>query len=154
MVIMLEIIQNLWNSKRRQQLSDPRNIGLYIFALVVLAITWSGVKTVQNNYELQKQISALQQGNTVLQLQNENTKLQNQYYKTDQYLELTARQNFGLAAPGEQVLLIPKNVAMKYVDPSLAPQNQTITTNSGASGHSKNLEDWRDFLLGRKLFSD
>jgi len=152
---VLQIIKNFWNSKRRRQLTDPRNIGLYIFAVVVLAITWSGVKTVQNNYELQKQISALQQKNGVLQLQNENTKLQNKYYQTDQYLELIARQNFGLAAPGEQVLLVPKSVALKFVDPNLAPSSsQPAPVHNSQSKYSKNLEDWRDFFLGRKLFSN
>ena len=134
-----------------------RNIGLYIFALIVLAITWSGVKTVQNNYQLQKQIAELKQQNNVLYLQNGNIALQNQYYQTDQYLELAARQNFGLAAPGETVLLVSRAVAMKYVDPSLAAKSNSINTNNlagGPTGVAKNLEDWRDFLLGRKLFSD
>ena len=51
---MLKGIRNFLKSNRRRQLTDPRNVGLYIFTLVVLAITWSGVKTVQNNYQLQK----------------------------------------------------------------------------------------------------
>ena len=88
-------------------------------------------------------------------LQNADTSLQNQYLRTDQYLELAARQNFGLAAPGETVLLVPKSVAMKYVDPSLAapPVSAGNSTVNGPTGVAKNLEDWRDFLLGRKLFS-
>lgn len=153
---MLETIKNFWTSKQRQRLTDPRNIGLYIFTLIVLAITWSGVKTVQNNYELQKQISILNQQNAVISLQNENTKLQNKYLATDQYLELAARQDLGLAAPGEQVSLISKNVAMKYVDPALTPASSSTTqsTNDNRSRYSKNLEDWRDFLLGRKLFNN
>ncbi|MGA3150472.1 MAG: septum formation initiator family protein [Candidatus Saccharimonadales bacterium] len=146
-----------WNSARIRQLTDIRNVGLYIFAVIVLAITWSGVKTVQNNYELQKQISTLRQQNSVLGLQNANMSLQNEYLQTNQYLELAARQNFGLAAPGETVLLIPKSVAMKYIDPSLAVSPTTANnanTTNGPTGVAKNLEDWRDFLLGRKLFSD
>ena len=150
---MLEQIKIFWSSKTRRQLTDSRNLGLYIFAVVVLAITWSGVKTVQNNYELQKQISVLKQTNNVLGLQNENTKLQNQYYQTDEYLELTARQNFGLAAPGEKVLLVPNSVAMKYIDPSISASSvQKSSQDNTQSGYSKNLQDWRDFLLGRKLF--
>src|SRR5476651_2157723 len=117
---MFEQNKTKWNSARIKQLTDVRNVGLYVFALIVLAITWSGVKTVQNNYQLQKQISTLKQQNYVTYLQNSNTALQNQYLQTNQYLELAARQNFGLAAPGETVLLVPKSVAMKYVDPSLA----------------------------------
>jgi cell division protein FtsB len=151
---MLTEIQNFLNSKTARQLVDVRNIGLYIFGIVVLAIAWSGAKTVQNNYELQKQISKLQQQNTVLWLQNDNTYLQNQFYQTNEYLELSARQNLGLAAPGEQVLLVPQAVAMKYVDPSLNTTDSAFhaSSDNSQSKYSKNLEDWRDFLLGRKLF--
>jgi len=149
-------IKNYLNSPRIQELRDVRNIGLYIFALIVLAITWSGIKTVQNNYQLQKQIAEIKQQNYVLYLQNGNTNLQNQYYQTDEYLELAARQDFGLAAPGETVLLVPKSVAMKYVNPALvANANQSAAANTAGepTGVAKNLEDWRDFLLGRKLFN-
>lgn len=148
---MLQQIKNFWNGKKRQQLTDVRNIGLYIFAVIVLAITWSGIKTVQTNYELQKQVSTLEQQNVVLELQNENTDLQNKYYQTNQYLELAARQYFGLAAPGEKVLLVSKDVAMKYVDSSLSVQTNSQTSADKRSKYAKNFQAWRDFLLGRRL---
>ncbi len=154
---MFDEIKRALSGKKAKQLADVRNIGLCIFGIVILAIAWSGAKTVQNNYELQKKISALQQENTVLWLQNSNTALQNQYYTTDQYLELSARQNLGLAAPGEQVLLVPKDVAMRYIDPKLDEEttssSQPIAPDNRAT-YVKNLESWRDFLLGRKLSSD
>lgn len=153
---MFSKIQSALTSQKAKQLTDVRNIGLYVFGIVVLAIAWSGAKTVQNNYELQKKIATLKQQNAVLQLQNDNTALQNKYYQTNQYLELSARQNLGLAAPGETVKIVPKAAAMKYVDPSLA-QTQTNPGNTppdNRPGYIKNLESWRDFLLGRKLFSD
>ncbi len=151
---MLQQIKNFWKSKKRQQFTDVRNIGLYIFAVIVLAITWSGVKTLQTNYELQKQISTLKQQNEVLKLQNDNTALQNQYYQTNQYLELAARQDFGLAAPGEKVLLVPKDVAMKYVDQKLSSQSFSKNTADDRSRYAKNFQAWRDFLLGRKVARD
>jgi cell division protein FtsB len=131
---------------------DIRNVVLYIFAIIVLAITWSGVKAVQVNYELQKKISVIRQQNDVLQLENQNAALQNRYYQTNQYLDLAARQNLGLAAPGEKVLLVPKNVALKYIDQSLitkAPTQAAVA--DSRSKYIKNLETWRDFLLGRKI---
>jgi cell division protein FtsB len=152
---MFEKIQNVYNSKKTRQLLDVRNIGLYIFGIVILAIAWSGAKTVQSNYELQKHIAQLKQENTVLYLQNNNTYLKNQFYKTDQYLELSARQNLGLAAPGEQILLVPQSVALKYIDPKLNPAQNTIQAAADTrSKPVKNLEAWRDFLLGRKLFNN
>ncbi len=147
---MQQTLKNFWKSSRRKELTDVRNIGLYLFALIVLAITWSGVKTLQTNYELQKQISTLKQQNEVLGLQNGNTELQNKYFQTDQYLELAARQYFGLAAPGEKVMLIPKDVAMKYIDQSLSPQSPSKNSANESSQFIKNFQAWRDFLLGRK----
>ena len=130
------------------------NIGLYVFGLIVLAITWSGVKTVQTNFELQKQVTTLEQQNAVLQLQNGNTELQNKYYQTDQYLELAARQYFGLAAPGEKILLVSKDVAMKYVDPKLGSSAGSGAAADKRSKYVKNFDAWRDFFLGRKVSID
>lgn len=147
---MFDEIKTRMNNKALKQLLDIRNIALIIFGVIVLAIAWSGAKSVQNNYQLQKQISALQQQNQVLWLQNGNIYLQNQFYQTDEYLELSARQNLGLAAPGEKVLLIPKSVAMKYVDPALADTTDSRAVSiDNRSKITKNLEAWRDFLLGR-----
>ncbi len=155
---MLQNIKNYFTSAKIKQLTDIRNIGLYIFVLVVIAITWSGINTVQDNYELQKQISQLKQENTVVALQNANKTLENQFLSTNQYLELAARQNLGLAAPGEKVIVIPKAVAQRYAGAS----DKAESTNAQASIKKidnrskfvKNMQDWRDFLLGRKLFSD
>jgi cell division protein FtsB len=150
---MLGNLKALLDNKKVKQLTDTRNVALYIFGIVVLAITWSGVKTIQANYELQKKIAVLKQQNTVLQLQNQNVDLQNKFYQTNEYLDLAARQDLGLAAPGEKVLIVPKTTAFKYVDPSLG-QSTVKTTQASVDtrpNYVKNLEAWRDFLLGRKL---
>src|SRR3990167_9666970 len=107
----MERIKNSWSLEHLKEFFSVNNVGFYIFAVIVLAIAWSGVRTVQNNYELQKQIALLKQQNEVLKLSNESTALKSRFYETDQYLDLAARQNLGLAAPGETVLLIPKATA-------------------------------------------
>lgn len=146
---MFEQIKNSLNNKKLQQLMDVRNIVLYIFGVIVLAIAWSGAKTVQNNYQLQKRIATLKQQNQVIYLQNKNMYLQNQFYQTNEYLELSARQNLGLAAPGEQVMIVPKAVALKYVDQSLINDNNDSGDKvDNRPKYAKNLESWRDFLLG------
>lgn len=135
-------------------LTDSRNIGLYIFAVIVLAISWSTVKAIQQNYELQKKVSGLNQQNDVLRLQNETIDLQNKFYQTDYYLDLAARQNLGLAAPGEKVLLVSKQVALSHVNQKMIADTVATTQPDKRSKYVKNIADWRDFLLGRKLFSD
>src|SRR5438105_1802103 len=96
------------------QFRDVRTLGLGVFLIVVLMVSWSGAKVIQRNYELQKQISELKQENDVQELANNNQRLENDYFKTNQYLELKARQDFGLGLPGETELILPKDVALKY----------------------------------------
>jgi len=119
-----------------------------IFVVIVLLISWSGVKSIQTNYGLQKQIAELKQQNQVQQLSNDNLALQNQYYNSNQYLELSARQNFGLAAPGEQELIVPKTVAQSYTvklsSASSAPATKTPPT------YQKHVQSWLDFFLHRQ----
>jgi hypothetical protein len=46
-----------------QKLSDIRFTGQVVFVIIVLLITWSGFKSIQTNYNLQKQISSLKKQN-------------------------------------------------------------------------------------------
>jgi len=137
--------------QRVQQLQDPRMLGLVVFAVIVLLMSYSGVKIIHTNYQLQQQIAQRQQENDIQKLKNENLKLKNQYYNTPQYLELSARQNFGLAMPGEKVLLVPKAVAEAHI-PADTP---TISSNEEAAAikeqpfMQRNFQAWADFFLHR-----
>ncbi len=124
---------------------DVRFTGLILFAVVVLLISWSGVKVIETNYNLQKQISALQQKVAIAGLQNDNQQLQNEYYNTSQYLELSARENLGLGAPGERELIVPTSVAMAHtVNPPAAAAQSTTTTSKPF--YQRNLQAWKDFF--------
>jgi cell division protein FtsB len=133
-----------------ERFRDVRFTGQVIFIVLVLLISWSGVKAIQTNYGLQKQVASLAQQNTIQKLENENLQLQNKYYDSNQYQELSARQNFGLANPGEKEILEPQNVALAYtVTP---PSIMTVQTN--ATSHlptsQRNFEAWVDFFLHRQ----
>ena len=132
-------------------LKDIRVVGLLVFLLIAFMVSWSGVKAIDANYGLQKQISRLDQENEVQKLSNENLRLQNDYYNTPQYLEIAARQEFGLAAPGETVLQVPRSVALSHtVDiPGLEPQIVT-KDKSKKPFYQKNFQAWMDFLLHRQ----
>lgn len=133
------------------QIRDLRVFGLVVFVVVVLMISWSGVKTIETNYRLQKSIAKLKQQVDVAKLSNDNLKLQNQYYNTPQYLELTARENFGLAAPGEVLVNIPKQVALAHtVDLPNVDKANAHAAESKKSVYQRNFEAWIDFLLHRK----
>jgi cell division protein FtsB len=132
-----------------QRMRDARFAGMVLFLIVVLLISWSGVKSIQTNYELQKQIVALDQQNSVQKLKNTNLGLENGYYNTTSYQDLQARLNFGLAAPGEKEIIVPKAVALTYtVDP---PKEEAVTKPSDKqSGSQRNFEAWVNFFLHRQ----
>ena len=136
-------------SEKLRRYSDVRVIGLLVFGVIVLLVTWSGLKVMQTNYELQKKEAYLRQKNEVKRLENENMKLKNAYLETDQYLELTARRQFNKAAPGEQLYLVPKEVAMsKTVD---LPKTETTAEKEASQNQSKyrrNFEAWMNFFFG------
>lgn len=148
---MLDNFHRYWQHDRIKQLTDPRNIGLYIFAVLVIATTWSGMRTLQSNFELQKKIARLQQENSVLKLENDTKELSNKYLETDEYLELSARRQFGKAAPGEKLLIVPKDVALKYVTNTTATTAATKSSVVEKAWYQQNLDDWRDFLAGHGL---
>ncbi|HEY5442196.1 MAG TPA: septum formation initiator family protein [Candidatus Saccharimonadales bacterium] len=131
-----------------RRMNDTRFVGQVIFVIIVLLITWSGVKTIQTNYNLQKQVATIKQQDAVRKLQNDNLALQNQYLNSNQYLELSARQNFGLAAPGEQELIVPKAVALAYTVklPGSAPD----AAKAAQPAYQRNFQSWVDFFLHRQ----
>ena len=130
------------------RLRDTRFAGQVLFVVIVLLVSWSGVKAINSNYSLEKQISTLQQQHAIQVLEDNNLKLQNQYYNSNQYLELSARQNFGLAAPGETELIVPQNVALSYTAPE--PTTPSLKPASQLPFYERNFKARIDFFLHRQ----
>ncbi|CAN5674361.1 hypothetical protein BH23PAT1_BH23PAT1_1740 [soil metagenome] len=131
------------------QLRDVRVVGLIVFGIIALLVTWSTLGAIQTNYELQQQVARLKEENKVQKLENTNLALRNEYYNTEQYLELTARRQFGLGAPGEKVLLVPENVALsKTVDIDLGDEAEDKPGKRPEKpGYQRNFEAWINFLF-------
>lgn len=134
------------------QFRDVRAVGLALFLVVVLLISWSGVKVIDTNYRLQKDIARLEQQVAIQKLINANRKLENKYYETDQYLEISARQNFGLAAPGETVLNVSKPTAMAHtVDLPDTEGHHARKTKEKQPAYQRNFQAWMNFLFHRDV---
>jgi cell division protein FtsB len=131
-----------------RRFNDVRFLGQIVFVVIVLLISWSGIKSIQTNYNLQKQITTIKQQNELQKLQNENLGLQNQYYNSKQYLELSARQNFGLADPGEKEIIVPASVAMGYTINVPMVSSQSVAV-ARQSAQQHNVESWINFFLHR-----
>ena len=137
------------------QFRDVRAVGLLLFVAIVLLISWSGVKVIDTNYNLQKQISGIKQQHQVQQLTNTNIKLQNDYYQSQQYLDIQARQNFGLASPGETVINVPTSVAMAHtITLPNEEQIEVSKTKAKQPAYQRHFQAWMDFLLHRQNSQD
>jgi cell division protein FtsB len=132
---------------------DIRFSGQLIFVVIILLISWSGVRAIQTNYGLQRQSSEIRQQNELANLQNNNIVLQNQYYNSNQYLELSARQNFGLAAPGEKELIVPDSVASIYVTNQPTASSATSKV-AGQPGYQEHFQAWVDFFMHRNSYNN
>lgn len=145
---MLQKIKNIITVVSTR-ITDVSFLGQAVFAVLVLLVSWSGVKSIQTNYELQKQISGLEQERDVQKLKNDNLKLKNEYLNTDEFLELAARRQFGKAAPGEKMVVIPKTVAMKYTKEIQVTTPELVQEKASEDkpGYQKNLEAWSEFLF-------
>lgn len=147
---MLDKIKKYKNHPWITQLKDVRVLGLLVFVVIVVLVSWSGVNVIQTNFNLEKQVSKLQQQDQVAELENNNLQLQNEYYNTDTYLELVARKQFGKAALGETEVIVPKTVALAHtID---VPQLVIKTVPKAIPAKSKyqqNFEAWMNFFLHR-----
>jgi cell division protein FtsB len=143
-----EQIQKIINKIPYKRFQDVRAVGLVVFGLIVLMITWSGVRAIQTNYNLQKQISQLSQENSNQQLENKNLVLENQYYNTNQYLQLQAMALLGKGEPGETLILVSKTAAYAQLAPGadITPKASTITQKPK---YQQNFEAWIAFYFHR-----
>jgi cell division protein FtsL len=131
-----------------RNVTDVRFLGQMVFVVIVLLISWSCVKAIQTNYDLQKQIATLEQENEVKKLENQNLELSNKYLETNEFLELAARRQFGKAAPGEKVINVPKRVALAHTIelPKTAEPNKA-EAEAHKSTYERNFEAWLNFFF-------
>lgn len=112
--------------------------------IVGVAVFWLGFMTItidvmNRNYRLQRQVDQGMLDNQVIEIQNENLRLERAYYKTDEYLELSARALLGKALPGEHLVLLKR---AEVADTNQGKTNQQFEQRS-------NLDQWLDFLSGK-----
>jgi cell division protein FtsB len=148
--VMADKLRGLLAHPWVQEMRDVRVIGFMVFGVILVLVSWSTIGVIQTNYELQKKIARLQQQNEVYQLENTNLKLRNEYYNTDQYLEITARKQFGRAAPGEKMYIVPKNIALQHTVPMPSTDQEAQKVPSPKSRSQKNFEAWMDFFFHRE----
>jgi cell division protein FtsB len=120
------------------------NNGVLLVALLIGSTwAWSTVEAIQRNFKLQQQVDALKQEIAVQELENKSKRLQNRYYQTAEYLELSAREHLGKSAPGEKVVILPPNTVQVVAE-------DPVQTNEVPISSRSNFAQWMYFLFGDK----
>ena len=113
---------------------------IVLIVACVLAGSWAvgAIGVLNRNYDLQRQVDQAKLDNQIIDLQNQNLRLQQAYYQTDEYLDLQARALLNKSGAGEHLVILPGGVA-KTVNTAATP----------APIAESNINQWMDFLFGR-----
>jgi len=118
------------------------NNGVLIVALLItMSWVWGTVGAIQQNFMLQQQVDGLGQQIAYQELENQTLTFENQYFQSNEYLEVSARDHLSLANPGEKLLILPPETAHDS-----APAAATQTPINKRS----NFQQWLYFLFGDK----
>ena len=119
------------------------NLLLLSIPLLFTVLLIASVGSIAKNWELQQQMNAKQTEMELLKLDVNKTKLENQYFASDEYQELEARRLLGKKLPGETMIDLPNNSEIaKNKHPKL-----TLDERIEARKLS-NFEQWLEFLFG------
>lgn len=126
----------------RHKYCTLNNIVVTVGLVISIGWVWGSLEVMDRNYKLQKELDDKSRQLIVAQLDMENEKLQQRYYKTFEYQELAVRQRLNLVSPGESVLILPENSAeAKAVDEVSSGDNENDVPIS-------NFNQWMNFLFG------
>ena len=133
-------MHHLYN--RYRQYLNIQNGTIVLALLIAMGWMWGTVQTLQKNFRYQQEVDALTQNVELEQLRNQNLEYQQQYYRSDEFLELSARQRLGKANPGEKLIILP--------------DSDSISDTAGGTGDQvareqvSNLAQWGEFFFGEK----
>ncbi len=114
--------------------------------LIALGLAWNTVGVMQKNYYLQQKYNQLSAEVDLQKIVNQNLKYNINYLKTDEYLEVAARDKFNKAAPGETMVYLPKK---GETEQAVIAKNEVKPAKKQATGWQANVSDWWQFFQGK-----
>ncbi len=138
-------IRRLWYHVRHNYFT-LNNAVIALAAIVAIGWAYGSIAMMQRNYTLQRKLDDKQRELILANLEVDTLKFQGKYFASSEYQELSARENLGLANPGEKMLVLPPNSdRAKQVDA------ETTLSSTAGSGQPSNLEQWLDFFAGKNV---
>jgi hypothetical protein len=132
----------------RYEYLTMNNVVLAVAAVIAISWSWASVQSVQRNYTLQREVDDKHRQQKLLELQTENLKYEQRYFKSREYQTLEAKRRLGLAEPGEKLLILPPNSAATLA--ADAADKAADTALPAEAPPPAPLQQWMDFLFGAK----
>ncbi len=107
---------------------------------------YSSISTLYKNYAAEKRVEEKLRERTIAELQAATLEYERNYYQSKEYQELAARERLGLAAEGENLLVLPKNPeeTTSWENPVISnPESDTSEREP-----ESNFYQWMQFLFG------
>ena len=117
-----------------------RNIITVLAILVCFYWAWGAISATARNWTLEQKLKSKELEAAKMELEVENNRLEQQYFKTEEYQELMARIKLGKKAKGETMVVLPEN--------SEKARTKYLKIESAQSELRSNFSQWLDFLFG------
>ncbi|MBR5389207.1 hypothetical protein IK146_01460 [Candidatus Saccharibacteria bacterium] len=118
------------------------NIIFFVAIIACFFWTYSSLSATAKNWELSQKLATRRREEKLLELEVASLKLENEYYRSAEYQELSARAKSNKMFDGEHLVYLPENseaARKKY--------NETAKEETVSSGPS-NVSQWMSFLFG------
>lgn len=115
------------------------NVATAAALILGLVFSYNTITATTRNWQLEQKMKERSLEAKVLQLEVDTLKLEQEYYKTEEYQEIMARAKQGKMLDGETMVILPDNsekAIKKYED-----------FDSDTTSERSNFEEWLDFLF-------
>lgn len=146
LTLIYKRLRSLWRTY-----GTMNNIVVAVALVVAASWAWGSISVMQTNFTAQKQVDSQKRQLQLTQLEVDTLKFQQNYYNSDEYKDLAARQDLGLVSPGEKVLILPAN-SVKVQQEDKTDTDREVATAQAAEPNS-NVGQWMDFFAGRDASS-
>lgn len=120
------------------------NVLVFIAAGCCLMWTWGSISAMTRNWTLSQELIERERQKALLELEVETLELENEYYHSNEYKELSARKYQNKKLPGETMIYLPANSEV-----AKAKHDNINNTDSAVdTPQLANFEQWMAFLFG------
>lgn len=120
---------------------NSSNVIFFIAIVFCVFWTYSSIIAMSRNWKLAGQIAEKKKELAILELEVETLKLENEYYSSPEYQELSARAKQNKKLEGENLVILPDN--SEY-----AKNKHKVKSSSSERTESSNFSKWMSFLFG------